>query len=156
MLNVRLHGVDLPDVDMTFPCGSRRRSPIADAMVGSRPSVNPLPHPESLPLFALSQRRSAFDSPAHRSSGPVASRALAGAIGRLRLSTLFRARLAPSYTTKGLPIKRGGKTSRNAFKVMSMKAHWTIVYWCADHAHGSGFFGLLFTLEPTKKRSVRA
>jgi hypothetical protein len=32
-----------------------------------------------------------------------------------------------------------------------MKAHWTIVYWCADHAHGSGFFGLLFTLEPTKR-----
>jgi len=60
MLNVRQHGADLPDVDMTFPCGSRCRSPIADAMVGSRPSVNPLPHPESLPLFALSQRRSAF------------------------------------------------------------------------------------------------
>ena len=32
-----------------------------------------------------------------------------------------------------------------------MKAHWTIVDWCADHAHGSGIFGLLFTLEPTKE-----
>ena len=49
MLNVRQHGADLPDADMIFfPCGSHCRSPIADAMVGPRPSVNPLPHPESL------------------------------------------------------------------------------------------------------------
>jgi hypothetical protein len=43
MLNVRQHGADLPDADMVFPCGSRCRSPIADAMVGSRPLVHPLP-----------------------------------------------------------------------------------------------------------------
>jgi hypothetical protein len=59
MLNVRQHGAD-PDVDMTIPCGSRCRSPITDAMVGSRPSLHPLPHPESLSLFTLSQRRPAF------------------------------------------------------------------------------------------------
>ena len=112
------------------------------------------PFPSSRPITASSSPRLSWRI--GRQAGQLPQEPWPMQKGRLRLSRPSERDWHRRTPTKGLPIKHVGKMSRNASMSMSMKVHWTIVDWCADHAHGEGFFGLWFTLEPIKKRSVRA
>jgi hypothetical protein len=115
-----------------------------------------LPHPESLfivrPITAssslLTRRRIGRQTGQFpQEPWPVYNRATEA------LET-FRARLGTIVHHERTAYQTWGKDEPKCFKVMSMKAHWTIIYWCADHAHDSGFLDSLFTLEPTE-REVR-